>query len=153
MQSVLANDEVVLKVGEWGVLKGQEEGMQYCYAISVPTETRAFYSDYPRAPYLLVVYVSPDRFTIGVDSGYVLDKQKGVMVTLSDRTRLFNIVNVYHSARTYSSLQDSAIIDDMIESEGEMIVESFGTENRKAIDYYSLKPVKQVLSYMINNCN
>lgn len=152
-QVVGAVDKELKKFDSWLVLEGQEKNKKYCYAVSTPFETRAYYSQITRYPYILIVYVAPNRFTIGIDSGYVLDHNNEVSITVANKKRSLAVLPMYKNAITYSSVEDSYLIDDMIESEGEISVESFGTEDRRAVDYYSMKPIKQVLNYMINKCN
>lgn len=148
-----AEDTQLARFDDWAIIKGEEDGQKYCYAVTVPFETRAYYSVAERFPYMLIAYVDPDRFTMGVDNGYLIDKKEGVSVTINHRTRMLNVVSMYRNARTYSSVEDVAMINEMVKANSVIEVRSSSMQNSQAIDYYSIKPIKEVLSYMLNNCN
>jgi hypothetical protein len=122
----------------WTAVKDVQSAVPYCYAYTTPYRTKV-YDDIRDNPYLLVTRKGKDEYSIGVSSGFLLSKDKGFTLKTNSRTHLMNIKSG-QNAITFSSIQDMAILDDMIYDNRLVEVRSYTLINSKvAIDYYSLK--------------
>lgn len=138
-----------LKVGNWNALI--EHGI--CYAKSIPVREVEQESKDRRDASMLVYYLGPDMYTIGVDPGYLIDEKKNFTLTVQDRTFYLNISRDDTYAKTYSSAQDVHIIDAFIKTtDNHFTVRSYNQKGEYSIDYYSLVGLKEALRYLQYAC-
>ncbi len=121
-----------------------------CHAVSFPLITKS-YSGMRDLPYLMISYYNPDMFTISTYAGFIIDKENPLSITANNRTRMLKIARDFY-AYTFSSNEDVAIINDMIEDQRMVKVRSYHSTNGVAVDYYSLDGFSKAMKYLEHNC-
>jgi hypothetical protein len=145
------NDNVTKMAGDWKVIKGEKEGINFCYAYTVPFRTKAFDGDFRNHPYIILETKGASEVSLGVNSGFVIDGGKGYTIKVNDTVHLMNI-KLSQNAWTYSAPQDTRILNDMIEDGHFVEVSSYDNKDHIAVDYYSLKGFTQALKHLYTNC-
>ncbi len=136
--------------GDWKLVTNKFEGSNYCYAYTSPYRTKAF-DEQRESPYLILATKEKNAVSIGVNSGFVIDANQGITLRVNKEDHLLD-AKLNKNAWTYSSIQDIAIINDMIADANSIEVRSYNMEGKTAVDYYSLKGILHVMKHLQTNC-
>ena len=142
--------EPVATFGDWKVFSLPSAGKKYCYAYTTPFRTKAFDAE-RQNPYMIVSYKGPKMYSIGINSGYLLNSYKGFTMATNNHTYLLDL-KLLTNAWTYSSKQDVAIIDDLLSSNDYIEVRSYDSTDKTALDYYSTSGLLTVIQYFEKHC-
>ena len=123
-------------VGDWKMVDfTQEDGSKYCYIYSEPERSRATATDH-EGRYIVIVN-NGGYATLGIFSNFDLDAKKGFVLSANNRDHLLNVTSL-SQAQTFTSIQDVAIINDLIKDEDFIRVRSYSLDDKTALDYYSM---------------
>jgi hypothetical protein len=139
------------RIGDWKVIKGKFEGNEFCYAYTTPFRTKAYDGENRNTPYLLIANKGKNQLSFGLNSGFIIQADQGVTFGVNGKERLLDI-KLNENAWTYSEIQDTEIINDMIEDGISIQVRSYDMKDDTAVDYYSLNGIKHVLKHLDTNC-
>ncbi len=135
---------------DWNVYHQISHNSIKCHAIISPYRTKAF-EGVRESPYLVISYKGHMQYTISLDSGFVVDQQNGIILKTNNRSYILNAA-LPRTAWTSSSVQDKAIIEDMIKDSRNFSIRSYNTSDDTALDFYSLNGLALALQYMEKNC-
>jgi hypothetical protein len=144
---------LAVKVEDWLFVKTEEKGKIQCYAYSIPYRTKLYHSGVERAPFMQIAWHGTSQYTLSINAGYTLDARTP-MVIETEQNGSYMLQTAYaDTAITYSSTQDSYIIDNLIDMNDYFRVRSMNELGFQAIDYYSLKGFIATMKLMQNNCH
>ena len=137
-------------LGDWKFVKfTQNDAHNYCYIYTEPKRTKATAID-GEGRYIMIV--NNDGYaTVGVSSNFDLDNSKGFIVTANNRSHLLNVTSL-DQAQTYSANQDVALIDDLLKDEDFFQIRSYSSDDKTALDYYSLNGFTKALK-KLSSCS
>lgn len=148
-------DQFVKRVNDWLIMKTasqSEDDLQYCYVVGMPYRTKAYHGDKIRSPHFMVIYLAPDEYTIKVNVDYDIDVHHGVIVSINAVPRMLEKAFDSGVVYTYSSVQDIAMINDLMLAQDYFTVRSADKDNNQALDYYSLKGFGKAVRIMTKAC-
>lgn len=148
-------DQFLKRVNDWLIMRIDyidEDTPRYCYMVSMPYRTKAHHANKVREPHFIVIYRAPNEYTIKVDMDFFIDAKRGVVVDIDSTPRLLEPAFDSEVVHTYSSVQDIAMINDLMLTDGYFTVRSFDKDNNQALDYYSLKGFGKALRLMTRSC-
>lgn len=137
--------------GDWMVVKSGAGVNEFCFAYTSPFRTKGFTGEYRKPPYMILSNKGRGEVSLGVNSGFIIDAQKGFTITVNERAHLLD-VKLNENAWTYSSFQDTAILDDMIEDARFVEARSYDNKDHIAVDYYSLNGFIYAFKHLSTNC-
>ena len=135
---------------DWEVYHQISNSTTKCYAFASPYRTKAF-EGVREAPYLIISFKGKMQYSISLNPGFLIDKNNEIILKTNNRSYLLNSA-LPNYAWTYSSMQDKAIIEDMIKDGRSLSVRSYNVSDDTALDFYSLKGMTEALKYMEENC-
>ncbi len=139
------------QVGDWKIVAGKLEGKNFCYAYTTPYRTKAYDGQNRTRPYIILANKGKNSVSLGVDSGFVIDAKQGVTLSANGEIHLLD-VKLNKNAWTYTATQDVSIINDLVQSDGNVEIRSYDMDGKAAVDYYSLKGILHVLGDLKTNC-
>ena len=139
------------QTGDWKIVTGKHDGENFCYAYTTPYRTKAYDGLNRSKPYIVFANKGKNSVSLGVDTGFVIDANQGVTLSVNGEIHLLD-VKLNKNAWTYTATQDVSIIDDLIQSDGNVEVRSYDLDGKTAVDYYSLKGILHVLRDLKTNC-
>jgi len=148
-------DQFIKRVNDWLIMRIEyqdEDTPQYCYLVSMPFRTKVYHGDKIREPHFVVIYRAPNEYTIDVDLDFDIDPKRGVVVDIDSTPRMLEPTFDSEIVHTYSSVQDIAMINDLMLTDGYFTVRSYDKNNNQALDYYSLRGFGKALRLMTRSC-
>ena len=142
-----ADNRVEKRIGDWYVSIIPSKGSNKCYTYTFPYRTKL--DDVARDdPYLMIEYKGENRYMVSLSAGLnIHEKAKEGSIAIGDN--IYNLdIKKSGMAWTFSEGQDVAIINNIIKSDGSLLMYWNGMQNPKAIDYYSLTDFFIVSQYL-----
>jgi hypothetical protein len=154
IQQLLESKKPILQhvktIGDWEIFKKIENEKITCHAMTVPYRTKA-YESVRDVPSISFTYKGPRQYTLSVNTGFAVDRQAGLILETNRRSHILD-TNLLRSASTFSSIQDVAIINDMVKDGQSLSIRSYSTNDETALDFYSLKGLFESLNFLEKNC-
>lgn len=149
-QSSYAHSSIV-KIGDWNIMRETKNNKHSCVAYSTAFRTKGSTLDREK-PYAVVENKGKKQYSVGISPGYTIDVQKGVTVKINNKSRLLD-VKLAKTAWTFSEVQDSKLLNDMLKNQKFMTVRSYDQQDNVTLDYYSLRGLVNVINYFDARCN
>lgn len=140
-----------MRIGDWNVVKTDDGIEKHCIAYSKAFRSKGS-SVIRNEPFAIIEYKGHKQYSFGVNPGYAIDVQKGVVVKVDDRARLIDVKLAYN-AWTYSEVQDVHLINEMLKNQRFIKVRSYNINGESAVDYYSLRGLTNLVNYFETRCN
>lgn len=135
-------------IGDWKFVQlTQDNHSKYCYIYSEPERSRATAIDH-EGRYIVIVN-NGGYATLGVSSNFDLDERKGFVLSANNRDHLLNVTSL-SQAQTFTSIQDVAVINDLIQDEDLIRVRSYSVDDKTALDYYSMNGFTNALKKLMD---
>jgi hypothetical protein len=99
----------------------------------------------------MVTYLGKDEYTVSTVSDDNIDN-KNVVVTIDGVSRELKSDPNNYNSYTYSSVQDIALINDLIRASSYFTVRNYDKPDTYALDYYSLRGFGKAIRLMSNSC-
>ncbi|MFN5382225.1 MAG: hypothetical protein ACK5WS_03835 [Alphaproteobacteria bacterium] len=123
-----------IRFGDWYFFKDSDKS---CYIYTEAKRFKGEVDDVEEA-YLYVKGMAKDQYSIGVDPGVDMEVHGPLRIKIDNRERYLDIEKGRNGS-TYSSLQDTVLINEMIMSTSYLKVYAMNYDNQSIVEYYSLK--------------
>jgi len=137
--------------GDWHLYEGKDNKTKVCYAIVEPYRTRAFHGLRSK-PWLAITFLGHNKFTVSGNSGFDVNSSTEWILDVDNISPISLHILPNGEVRSYSSIQDVQIINALMQGELHFTVRSYSTSKQTALDYYSLKGLQKIITYMNNHC-
>ena len=144
--------DIAIRVQDWVFVKLEKEGKDFCYAMTIPYRTSLYPSSAERHAFMQFTWRGDNQYTLSINSGFILkDKAPVKIETVNNYSHQLAVASSDTSV-TYSSTQDSYIINNLIQIDDYIKVRSIDELDNQAMDYYSMRGFVATLKLMENNC-
>ena len=145
----MANEPVNI-FGEWSVFTTFQEGRTLCYAMTIPNNSKTNIENRGRPFVTVIKEKNSDKAEFNVSVGYMINDEIG-SIEVQIKNNKYPLINFKDMAWTYSSEDDSNIIDDFIAS-AIFTVYSKSKNNEYSIDIYSLNGFSKAYKNILKLC-
>ncbi len=135
----------------WVAVKGSHEGEEFCYAYSIPSSSFSNNAQAHRNSYFLVVWHGKNQFSFSTHLDFQISKKYPIFLNINDN-EVFLKNSAPFNGITYSSMQDSQILKELIENSNIFKIKTWDIYGQVNTDYYKTDGLLKGLSLMQNNC-